>query len=67
MSDTVWQLIGAGLFVWVLYDLFAGQTWLHRKYRRSQEPLRYWAVLSLWLVIALWCLGIQYWLPFWAL
>ncbi|WKD51149.1 hypothetical protein [Microbulbifer spongiae] len=58
MSDTIWQFIGVGLLIWVVFDLFAGHTWLRRKYVRSKEPLGYWIILMMWLLFALWSLGV---------
>lgn len=47
--------LGIFLLLWVLYDLFTGQVWLHREFKRKQEPLSYWSILILWLAVALSC------------
>ncbi len=61
MSDTIWQIIGIGLLLWVVFDLLTGRTWLHRKFERAQEPLAYSTILLTWLLIALWSLGVFHW------
>ena len=58
MEWSIWTIVGGALLLWVLYDLIAGHTWLHREFVRSAEPLLYWPTVALWLVIALWLLGV---------
>lgn len=48
-------ILGIILLIWVIYDLFSGQVWLHRVFYRSQEPFAYWSTLLLWLIVALSC------------
>ena len=58
MSPLFWQVIGVALVMWVIYDLFAGYIWLHRKVMRASEPLFYWSGIALWSLIALYTLGL---------
>lgn len=48
-----WLLIGAGLILWAIYDLFTGQVWLHRKFIRKEEPWAYWTTWTIWAIVAL--------------
>lgn len=48
-------LIGFGLLIWVIVDLFTGKVYLHRAYRRAEEPTGYWLGCTLWLFVALSC------------
>ena len=48
-------ILGVALLAWVLYDLVTGKVWLHRAYRRSEEPAGYWLTMGLWLLVALSC------------
>ncbi len=48
-------MLGIFLLLWVIYDLFTGNVWLHREFNRSQEPFYYWLTLLLWLAIAASC------------
>lgn len=47
--------LGIFLMLWVVFDLFSGSVWLHRKYQRALEPIRYWLTILLWLLVALSC------------
>lgn len=58
MDIAAWQFIGAALVIWIIYDLIAGYTYLHRKIQRKQEPLFYWIVLATWMAVALYTLGL---------
>ena len=54
----MWQIVGTFLLLWVIFDLMAGYTYLHRKISRRQEAALYWSVLGLWLLIAVYTLGL---------
>lgn len=60
MSPLYWQIIGGFLVLWVIYDLIAGYTYLHKKIERKYEPLQYWSVLAMWSLIAAYSLGLFY-------
>lgn len=49
---SLWQWVGVALVVWLLWDLYAGTTWIHRTVYREYEPSLYWVVMSVWAVIA---------------
>ena len=51
--------LGFLLLGWVILDLFTGTVWLHRAFRRSEEPVGYWLIMGLWLLGALSCF---YWI-----
>lgn len=48
----IWLLVGIGLVLWVLYDLYNGVTWIHRPVYRAYEPSTYWIVTLIWVAIA---------------
>ena len=48
-------VFGIMLLVWVAYDLYAGEVWLHRSFKRKVEPLGYWLTIGLWFLVALSC------------
>ncbi len=48
-------LLGSVLLLWALFDLFSGQVWLHREFRRNEEPWAYWSTLLLWFAVAISC------------
>lgn len=48
-------IIGILLLLWVLWDLFSGSVWLHREFKRAEEPFAYWSTLLLWLAVAVSC------------
>ncbi|MFB9888030.1 hypothetical protein [Balneatrix alpica] len=52
----MWTLIGVSLLLWLGWDLYSGEVWLHRAFLREQEPLGYWLGMALWLGVALSCL-----------
>ncbi|SHI19360.1 hypothetical protein [Ferrimonas marina] len=60
MTDTLWLILGAGLLLWVLYDIIRGQTWLHRRIARTKEPMFFWALMLAWTGLAFWTLGFGY-------
>lgn len=47
-----WQYVGLALAAWILFDLFAGFAYLHRKVKRSEEPGLYWFAMLLWTSVA---------------
>jgi len=53
MDFSLWQIVGGFLILWVIYDLFSGQTYLHRKIIRRHEAALYWTVLAVWLAIGI--------------
>ncbi|MEM9336388.1 MAG: CIA30 family protein [Patescibacteria group bacterium] len=48
-----WTVIGIGLLLWVLYDLYTGEVWSYRAIKRKEEPGQYWLWTAIWFVIAL--------------
>ncbi|MET1412717.1 hypothetical protein ABVF61_10645 [Roseibium sp. HPY-6] len=46
-------ILGIMLLVWVAYDLYAGEVWLHRSFKRKTEPVGYWLTISGWFLVAL--------------
>ncbi|MCV0424893.1 MAG: hypothetical protein K5905_05450 [Roseibium sp.] len=48
-------ILGILLLIWVIYDLMTGKVWLHRAFRRTEEPKGYWVVMTLWFVVAVSC------------
>ncbi|GGK72405.1 hypothetical protein [Amphritea balenae] len=48
-------ILGIALLLWVAYDLFSGSVWLHREFKRAQEPGAYWGTMLLWLLVAISC------------
>lgn len=61
MNEIVWILVGIGLLIWVMFDLWGGHTWLLHKIERDKEPWTYWMVVSIWLIISLWVLDVFRW------
>lgn len=60
----VWQYVGIGLALWVLFDLFNGSLYLHRSIVRKEEPGLYWFGMLLWSAVAAWCfIGMDYLIP----
>ncbi len=51
----IWQWVGIALAAWVLWDLFSGSVYLHRKVYRAQEPSLYWMAVLLWAAVAASC------------
>lgn len=47
--------LGIALLLWVAWDLFAGSSWLHRRFERVSEPGAYWGTLGLWTAVAISC------------
>ena len=51
----IWLLIGFALIAWITYDLMKGEVWLHRKVKRSEEPVLYWAGIAFYTLLAITC------------
>ena len=51
----IWQWIGLALGAWVLWDLFSGSVYLHRRVARAAEPSLYWGGMALWTTVAATC------------
>lgn len=49
------SILGIALLLWVLWDLFNGSNWLHREFKRSEEPFAYWCTMLIWLAVAVSC------------
>ncbi len=47
----IWLIVGIGLILWAIYDLYTGKVWLHREISRSYEPSFYWIIWILWMGI----------------
>ncbi|WP_172806818.1 hypothetical protein [Endozoicomonas arenosclerae] len=48
-------ILGIVLLLWAAWDLYAGSVWLHREFRRDEEPGAYWSTLSLWVIVGISC------------
>ncbi|MEC7289225.1 MAG: hypothetical protein VXW22_03930 [Pseudomonadota bacterium] len=53
---SVWQWIGAGLTLWVVWDLITGHVYSYRSVYRAEEPGYYWVMVVVWAAVAAWCL-----------
>ena len=53
--NTVWKYIGAALIIWVIRDLYTGNTYTWELIERDAEPVKYWVVVVIWALIALSC------------
>lgn len=57
----LWQYIGIGLALWVLYDLFRGRVYFPAKVTRAENPGTYWTGMIVYAVLAASCfLGADY-------
>lgn len=53
--NTFWKIIGALLIGWVIYDLYAGYTFVRTIVYRAEDPALYWTALSVWAVLGISC------------
>jgi hypothetical protein len=53
--------LGAGLILWLLYDLVTGSAYLHREFRSESEPMAYWLTMLLWSFVAASCFIYPHW------
>ncbi len=49
------SILGTVLLFWAAWELFTGRSWLHREFRRDEEPVAYWAIWVLWMAVAISC------------
>jgi len=47
-----WGWIGLTLLLWLLFDLWSGEVYLHRKVTLSEEPGLYWLTILIWSAVA---------------
>jgi len=47
-----WILLGLGLLLWIVYDLYNGVTWTYKPIYRAYQPILYWIVTLIWLIVA---------------
>jgi|GEM_PF-3625771 len=53
-----WNIIGILLLLGIFKDMRKGQTWLHKPFRRSTNPLVFWLLITFYLMLALSCFTI---------
>lgn len=51
----LWQYIGIGLALWVLYDLLTGHVYFPGKVSRAENPGTYWTCMIVYAVLAASC------------
>lgn len=45
---SIWFIVGIGLVLWVLWDLWNGYTYLWEPVTRDENPGLYWTVITIW-------------------
>lgn len=48
-------IVGSVLALWVVYELYVGSAYLHRKFERNIEPTGYWLTMLVWSMVAASC------------
>lgn len=51
----IWQYIGIGLAIWVLYDLLTGHVYFPGKVSRTESPGTYWTGMVVYSALAVSC------------
>ena len=55
MLSNIWTYVGIGLLIWVGWDLYAGYTLAWDVIYRDDNPIAYWAIISVWAAIGVSC------------
>lgn len=51
----LWQYIGLGLTIWVIYDLMSGHVYFPGKVSRKANPYLYWVGIIVYSALAISC------------